>query len=77
MGAIETEFGGGAVHDNAELNSSITAQTALGRVGLPDDIGGVIAALLSDATAGSMGSVSKCRVACFFDLTRVQISAEL
>lgn len=47
-GAIETDFGGGAVRDNAELNSGIAAQTALGRVGLPDDIGGVIASLLSD-----------------------------
>jgi len=47
-GAIETDFGGGAVRDNAELNQYVAAQTALGRAGLPDDIGGVIAALLSD-----------------------------
>jgi NAD(P)-dependent dehydrogenase (short-subunit alcohol dehydrogenase family) len=47
-GAIETDFGGGAVRDNAQLNSFIASQTALGRVGLPDDIGGAIAALLSD-----------------------------
>ncbi|HEY5806915.1 MAG TPA: SDR family oxidoreductase [Povalibacter sp.] len=46
-GAIETDFGGGAVRDNAQLNSFVASQTALGRVGLPDDIGGVIAALLS------------------------------
>jgi NAD(P)-dependent dehydrogenase (short-subunit alcohol dehydrogenase family) len=46
-GAIETDFGGGAVRDNKELNSFIASQTALGRVGLPDDIGGVIASLLS------------------------------
>ncbi|XYH98614.1 SDR family NAD(P)-dependent oxidoreductase [Sorangium sp. So ce1128] len=46
-GAIETDFGGGAVRDNAELNKMIAAQTALGRVGLPDDIGGVVAMLLS------------------------------
>ncbi|WP_437335458.1 SDR family NAD(P)-dependent oxidoreductase [Sorangium sp. So ce394] len=46
-GAIETDFGGGAVRDNAELNKMIAAQTALGRVGLPDDIGGVVAVLLS------------------------------
>jgi NAD(P)-dependent dehydrogenase (short-subunit alcohol dehydrogenase family) len=38
-GAIETDFGGGRVRDNAELNQQIAAQTALGRVGLPDDIG--------------------------------------
>ncbi|QNM96077.1 SDR family oxidoreductase [Chitinimonas koreensis] len=47
-GAIETDFGGGAVRDNAEINAFIASQTALGRVGLPDDIGGVVAALLSD-----------------------------
>ncbi|WP_313667071.1 SDR family oxidoreductase [Atlantibacter sp.] len=47
-GAIETDFGGGAVRDNAELNKAIAAQTALGRVGLPDDIGEAIAVLLSD-----------------------------
>lgn len=48
-GAIETDFGGGIVRDNAQLNGFIASQTALGRVGLPDDIGGVIASLLSDA----------------------------
>jgi NAD(P)-dependent dehydrogenase (short-subunit alcohol dehydrogenase family) len=46
-GAIETDFGGGAVRDNKQLNAMIAAQTALGRVGVPDDIGGVIASLLS------------------------------
>ncbi|MET0333119.1 MAG: SDR family oxidoreductase [Rhizobacter sp.] len=46
-GAIETDFGGGTVRDNAQLNAAIASQTALGRVGLPDDIGGAIAALLS------------------------------
>ncbi|MBV8603760.1 MAG: SDR family oxidoreductase [Pelomonas sp.] len=46
-GAIETDFGGGAVRDNAELNRFVASQTALGRVGLPDDIGPMIAALLS------------------------------
>jgi NAD(P)-dependent dehydrogenase (short-subunit alcohol dehydrogenase family) len=47
-GAIETDFGGGVVRDNAELNAHLAAQTALGRVGVPDDIGGVIASLLSE-----------------------------
>jgi NAD(P)-dependent dehydrogenase (short-subunit alcohol dehydrogenase family) len=46
-GAIETDFGGGRVRDDAELNAAIAAQTALGRVGLPEDIGGAIAALLA------------------------------
>jgi NAD(P)-dependent dehydrogenase (short-subunit alcohol dehydrogenase family) len=47
-GAIETDFGGGMVRDNKELNTFIASQTALGRVGLPDDIGGVVASLLMD-----------------------------
>lgn len=47
-GAIETDFGGGAVRDNKELNDMISSLTALGRVGLPDDIGGVVAFLCSD-----------------------------
>lgn len=46
-GAIETDFGGGAVRDNPDLNQFVASQTALGRAGLPDDIGGVIASLLS------------------------------
>ena len=46
-GAIETDFGGGMVRDDSQVNSMIASQTALGRVGLPDDIGGIIAALLS------------------------------
>ncbi|MES3023216.1 MAG: SDR family oxidoreductase [Pseudomonadota bacterium] len=47
-GAIETDFGGGTVRDDAQLNAAIAGQTALGRVGLPDDIGGAVAALLGD-----------------------------
>ncbi|MEM1241040.1 MAG: SDR family oxidoreductase, partial [Cyanobacteria bacterium P01_H01_bin.26] len=47
-GAIETDFGGGAVRDNKNMNAYIASQTALGRVGVPDDIGGAIAALLSE-----------------------------
>lgn len=47
-GAIATDFGGGTVRDNPEINKFVASQTALGRVGLPDDIGDVIAALLSD-----------------------------
>ncbi len=48
-GAIETDFGGGTVRDNASLNKMIAGQTALGRVGIPEDIGPFIAALLSDS----------------------------
>jgi NAD(P)-dependent dehydrogenase (short-subunit alcohol dehydrogenase family) len=47
-GAIETNFGGGAVRDNPEVNKFLASVTALGRVGLPDDIGGAIASLLSE-----------------------------
>jgi NAD(P)-dependent dehydrogenase (short-subunit alcohol dehydrogenase family) len=49
-GAVETDFGGGAVRDNTQLKAAIASQTALGRVGLPDDIGGALAALLSPGT---------------------------
>lgn len=50
-GAIETDFRGGEVRDNPQINQHIAAQTALGRVGLPEDIGNAIAALLSDELA--------------------------
>ncbi|MBX3604220.1 MAG: SDR family oxidoreductase [Piscinibacter sp.] len=50
-GAIETDFGGGRVRDDRSLNAAIAAQTALGRVGLPDDIGGAIAALVAPGSA--------------------------
>jgi NAD(P)-dependent dehydrogenase (short-subunit alcohol dehydrogenase family) len=46
-GAIETDFGGGRVRDDKQLNNFIASQTALGRVGLPDDIGGMIASFLT------------------------------
>ncbi len=46
-GAIETDFGGGAVRDNAQLNQTVAGMTALGRVGLPDDVGGAVALLLA------------------------------
>ncbi len=47
-GAIETDFAGGAVRDTKEVNKFLASQTALGRVGLPDDIGSVVASLLGD-----------------------------
>lgn len=47
-GAIETDFAGGAVRDNANLNAMIANNTALGRVGLPNDIGGVVAFLCTE-----------------------------
>jgi NAD(P)-dependent dehydrogenase (short-subunit alcohol dehydrogenase family) len=47
-GAIETDFGGGRVRDNKDINQFIASQTALGRVGLPDDIGGLVAFLCTE-----------------------------
>jgi len=47
-GAIETDFNGGRVRDNKQLNQAIAAATALGRAGLPDDVGGAVSALLLD-----------------------------
>jgi NAD(P)-dependent dehydrogenase (short-subunit alcohol dehydrogenase family) len=47
-GAIATDFGGGVVRDNPQVNAYIAGVTALGRVGLPDDIGGVVAFLCTD-----------------------------
>lgn len=47
-GAIETDFGGGRVRDDKEINKMIASSTALGRVGQPDDIGGLVAALLTE-----------------------------
>ncbi len=46
-GAIETDFGGGAVRDDPDVNKLFADMTALGRVGLPDDIGPMIANLLA------------------------------
>ena len=44
-GAIETDFGGGRTRDNKEINAHIASLTAMGRVGLPTDIGSVVAFL--------------------------------
>jgi NAD(P)-dependent dehydrogenase (short-subunit alcohol dehydrogenase family) len=55
-GAIASDFGGGAVRDNAELNRMIAGTIALGRVGLPDDIGQAAAAILSDGFAWANGT---------------------
>lgn len=47
-GAIETDFGGGLVRDNSDVNKQIAGLTALGRVGKPDDIGTVVAFLCTE-----------------------------
>jgi NAD(P)-dependent dehydrogenase (short-subunit alcohol dehydrogenase family) len=47
-GGIETDFSGGTLRDNPAINKTVADMTALGRAGVPDDIGPMIAALLSD-----------------------------
>ncbi|UZR95252.1 SDR family NAD(P)-dependent oxidoreductase [Chondrinema litorale] len=47
-GAIETDFGNGNIRDNKEANAMVANMTALGRAGLPEDIGGVVAFLCSE-----------------------------
>lgn len=48
-GAIQTDFSGGVVRDNPEVNKAVANMTALGRPGLPEDIGQMVASLLSDS----------------------------
>ena len=57
-GAIATDFSGGMVRDNPHVNKMVADITALGRVGLPEDVGPVIASLLSD----DMGWVNAQRI---------------
>jgi len=57
-GAVETDFGGGALRDNPTLNAQVAAHIALGRVGLPDDIGAAAAAIL----AGGFGWINGERI---------------
>lgn len=47
-GVIATDFGGGMVRDNPDINRHLAQTISLGRVGLPDDIGGAVTALLSE-----------------------------
>jgi len=49
-GGIETDFGGGIMRNNEEVRQYAISQTALGRVGQPEDVGGLVAALLSEET---------------------------
>lgn len=48
-GPIATDFSGGMVRDNPQVQKALSEHTALGRVGQPEDVGTVIAGLLSDA----------------------------
>jgi len=54
-GAVETDFSGGMVRDNPELNRTVASMTALGRAGLPDDIGAAAAALLAESNGWVTG----------------------
>ena len=47
-GPVATDFSGGIVRDNPEVNKRIAENTALGRAGVPDDLGPMIVSLLSD-----------------------------
>ncbi|MGL3822272.1 SDR family NAD(P)-dependent oxidoreductase [Sphingopyxis sp. R3-92] len=55
-GAIATDFGGGAVRDNDDVNAFVAQGITLGRVGEPDDIGGAVAAILSDDMGWANGT---------------------
>ena len=48
-GAVQTDFSGGVVRDNPVVNELVSKMTALGRPGVPEDLGQMIASLLSDA----------------------------
>jgi NAD(P)-dependent dehydrogenase (short-subunit alcohol dehydrogenase family) len=54
-GAIATDFSGGLVRDNPEVNRRVASMTALGRVGLPDDIGAAAVALLAEGNGWITG----------------------
>jgi NAD(P)-dependent dehydrogenase (short-subunit alcohol dehydrogenase family) len=54
-GPVATDFGGGFVRDNDQAQAVLSSQTALGRVGQPDDIGPVIASLLAPGTGWITG----------------------
>ncbi|HEY4006999.1 MAG TPA: SDR family oxidoreductase [Pseudonocardia sp.] len=54
-GPVATDFSGGVVRDSEQLRETLGSHTALGRVGVPEDIGGVVAALLSGPTGWVTG----------------------
>ncbi len=55
-GAIATDFGGGGVRDNEQVNAFVAGTIALGRVGQPDDIGSAVSAILSDDLGWANGT---------------------
>lgn len=54
-GAIQTDFSGGVVRDNPEVNRAVASMTALGRPGLPDDVGAAVATFLTAGTGWITG----------------------
>jgi len=54
-GAIATDFSGGVVRDNAQVNAAVAGMIAMGRVGEADDIGSAVAALLAEGTGWMTG----------------------
>ncbi len=55
-GAIATDFGGGVVRDNPQVNAAIAEATSLGRVGRPDDIGAAVTAILTGGLDWASGT---------------------
>lgn len=47
-GAIETDFNNAAIRNNPQMKTFLATQTALGRVGEAQDIGGIVAFLCSE-----------------------------
>lgn len=54
-GAIQTDFAGGVVRDDAAVNQAVASMTAMGRAGLPDDVGAAVASLLTGGTGWITG----------------------
>ena len=68
-GAIDTDFGGGAVREQKQLNDPIARMTALGRVGQPDDIGKAVCMLRSEDAGWITGQRAEASAVCFFTKT--------
>ena len=47
-GPTATDFGGGHMKEDEKVHAMFASNTALGRMGRPDDIGGIVALLCSD-----------------------------
>jgi len=50
-GPIETDFNNGAIRNNPQMKERLSGLSPLGRVGTPEDIGGVVAFLCTDESA--------------------------